>query len=312
MLSDLQKKTAMAVVNIFETGQFLGDYGKVTLLPGDPGHLTYGRSQTTLASGNLYLLIKAYREAPGAALAEGLAPFLERLADRDLTLDHDPVLRGLLEQAGDDPVMQSVQDGFFDRVYWEPTLKSADYIGVGSALGTTVVYDSRIHGSWHRLRDRTSERHGELKHIGERDWIGHYVSTRRDWLANHSITILNRTVYRMDALNGLIAEGNWTLELPITLRGHRLDESTLSGGPPLRASAEVAEVRLLRLRRPYLQGADVAALQGKLAAADLGLDIEVDGVFGPATAQAVRAFQERHGLTADGIVGPATRAALDL
>jgi chitosanase len=55
MLTELQKKTAKAIVNIFETGRPLGDYSKVTLLQGDTGHLTYGRSQTTLASDNLYL-----------------------------------------------------------------------------------------------------------------------------------------------------------------------------------------------------------------------------------------------------------------
>ena len=58
MLTDLQKKAAQAVVNVFETGHARGEYGQVTLLPGDSGHLTYGRSQTTLASGNLFLLIK--------------------------------------------------------------------------------------------------------------------------------------------------------------------------------------------------------------------------------------------------------------
>jgi chitosanase len=34
VVSDLQKKTAQSVVNIFETGRALGDYGKVTLLAG--------------------------------------------------------------------------------------------------------------------------------------------------------------------------------------------------------------------------------------------------------------------------------------
>ncbi|MGA9875425.1 MAG: peptidoglycan-binding protein [Solirubrobacteraceae bacterium] len=38
--------------------------------------------------------------------------------------------------------------------------------------------------------------------------------------------------------------------------------------------------------------------------------IKVDGVFGPETEQAVRAFQASNGLTVDGIVGPLTSAAL--
>ena len=110
MLTDLQKRSIQAIVNIFETGRALGDYGQVTLLTGDSGHLTYGRSQTTLASGNLYLLIKDYCAAPGAARADRLSPFLERLEDIDLALDRDRTFRALLEEAGGDPVMQSVQE----------------------------------------------------------------------------------------------------------------------------------------------------------------------------------------------------------
>ena len=40
------------------------------------------------------------------------------------------------------------------------------------------------------------------------------------------------------------------------------------------------------------------------------LGIQADGVFGPKTKRAVRAFQKRHGLPADGVVGPRTRTAL--
>ena len=58
MLSEQQKPTAQAIVNLFETGRVRGDYAGVTLIPGDTGHLTSGRSQTTLASGNLHLPIE--------------------------------------------------------------------------------------------------------------------------------------------------------------------------------------------------------------------------------------------------------------
>ena len=76
MLTELQKKAAQAIVNIFETGRAEGEYGKVTLLPGDPGHLTYRKSQTTLTSGNLFLLIKAYTESESAEFAPDLSEFL--------------------------------------------------------------------------------------------------------------------------------------------------------------------------------------------------------------------------------------------
>jgi murein DD-endopeptidase MepM/ murein hydrolase activator NlpD len=54
---------------------------------------------------------------------------------------------------------------------------------------------------------------------------------------------------------------------------------------------------------------NVAALQVALRAAGL-YGGSVDGVAGPGTRGAVRAFQRRHGLVADGIAGPATRRAL--
>jgi chitosanase len=74
MLNQLQKRAAQAIVNIFETGRVLGDYSRVTLLPGDTGHLSYGRSQATLGSGNLFSLINAYCEAANAQFALALRP----------------------------------------------------------------------------------------------------------------------------------------------------------------------------------------------------------------------------------------------
>lgn len=310
MLTDLQKRTAQAIVNIFETGQMRGDYGKVTLIPGDPGHLTYGRSQTTLASGNLHLLLKDYCETPEAALASRLRRFLPKLAARDTRLDRDMTLRILLEHAGHDPVMWSVQDRFFDRVYWRPSVLGAEACGIGTALGTAVVYDSHIHGAWRLVRTRTEERHGTAGSLGERVWVERYVAERRDWLANHPKPVLHPTVYRMDALRTLIQAGAWELSLPLRVRGVTIDEEALITPAPVIVSALEDGERTLVLSRPPLRGADVESVQRALVAA--GFPIEVDGVFGKGTEAAVRRFQEKRGLKVDGIVGPATRAALGL
>ena len=113
MLTEQQKRIALAIVNIFETGSAEGNYADITLIKGDTGHLTYGRSQTTLGSGNLYLLIKDYCATPNAPYAAGLAPYLERLKAKDLSLDNDSNLKNLLRQAGNEPAYARRAGRFF-------------------------------------------------------------------------------------------------------------------------------------------------------------------------------------------------------
>lgn len=310
MLSELQKQAAQAIVNIFETGKTLGDYARVTLLTGDPGHLTYGRSQTTLGSGNLYLLIKAYCEAPHAACGRALKPYLPRLAEIDIGLDRDAGFRALLEEAGGDPVMQDTQDAFFDRVYWAPALRIAGDFDFVLPLSVAVIYDSLIHGSWGSMRDRTNARHGTVAGLGEKRWITSYLRERRAWLASHGNRLLRRTIYRMEAFEAIADSGNWSLAIPLSVCGVSVDAAALSCRAPIIVSADDAAIRNLHLTNPPMTGNDVTALQRALAAE--GYIVNIDGVFGPGLDGVLKSWQDENGLVADGVAGPATRIILGL
>ena len=61
--------------------------------------------------------------------------------------------------------------------------------------------------------------------------------------------------------------------------------------------------------KPGATGAQVKLLQRALASLGYSTGV-VDGQYGPATKQAVTAFQKADGLTADGIFGPKTLQAL--
>lgn len=310
MLTDIQKRTAQAIVNIFETGRARGEYGSVTVLRNDPGHLTYGRSQTTLASGNLFLLITAYCDAPGALYAQDLGQYLNRLAGRDLTLDSDAQIQAILKNAGGDPVMHSAQDQFFDRVYWTPALQSASELGIVSALGTGVVYDSFIHGSWGRLRDMNTAQNGTAAANGEQKWISSYVELRKNWLAKNPNALLHSCVYRMETFEHLIGDAKWDLDLPLQIRGVTVDQAALEDQTSVIVSAHSDSEKTLFLTNPPMQGDDIKAVQSALQKA--GFNVDPDGLFGQDTDAAVRSLQNAKGLKIDGIVGPATRAALGL
>lgn len=76
-----------------------------------------------------------------------------------------------------------------------------------------------------------------------------------------------------------------------------------------RAHWKLGDRPLAHVGGHLLTGDDITELQTQLI--ELGFPLaKADGVFGPATAEALRGFQRDYGLTADGLCGPATLRAL--
>ena len=298
-LTPIQVRTIHGIVNLFETGSILGDYGQVTLIPGDSGHLTFGRSQATLGSGGLSLLLSEYCANAGARFGSHLTPYLDGIAARDVSLDRNLALHNLLRATADDPVMRGTQDGFFDEGFFQPALSEARDFGITDPLGCAIVYDSFVHGSWEPIRDRVG---GQPRTRGQRPWLIDYVAVRREWLATHPRVDLRATVYRMDAIGRLIDLDAWALELPLVVRGVEISMATLAGTPPGSFDAPEPGSRDLAfvMSGPLFRGVDVRLVQ--VALSQRGHDIHADGVFGRASAETVAEFQDREGRAATGVV----------
>jgi chitosanase len=303
-----QAATIKAIVNLFETSQVLGDYGKVTVLRNDTGRLTYGRSQTSLGSGNLAKLLRQYCANPGARFAAKLAPQLPRFDRQEAGLDTDKRVHNLLRACADDRVMRETQDQFFDEEYWAPAMRSARNAGVATPLGIAVVYDSKVHGSWNDVRKLTDDEAGTLQQLGEPAWISAYVNRRRQWLAENRNPLLRQTVYRMDAFRRLIDQGFWGLPLPLIVRDQEISPATLAGTPRGCYDGPQPGTRVIALADPVPRGLDVRLVQ--LALSDRGMDVMADGIFGQTSKTRITEYQIAHGKPATGVADLALIAEL--
>jgi chitosanase len=211
-LTTLQRKTAQAIIQVFETGRYSpGSYGSVSNAAGDAGGLSYGSHQVSLTSGNLYLLLRNYCDQ-GGACASRLQPYMSRIANKERAVGASAQLQAVLREAGSDPIMKRVQDEYFDANFWRPSARDAQARKFVTPLAYALVFDGHIQGGWGKLAPRVSTK------LAEREWCREYIRVRRAWLlAGHGI--VPKTVYRMDTFSDLVKLGNWDLDLPLKAHG---------------------------------------------------------------------------------------------
>jgi chitosanase len=184
-----------------------------------------GRKQCTLSigftadGGNLRKVLERYGEAHGL-YSDQFIPYIALLKAGDPGID--PAFIALLKKIGKaDPLMMTVQEEMFDRLYLGPAFQWASKYGFGKALSYLVIADSFLHSG--TMLGFLMERFAEPKPSAggdEQAWIKAYTDTRRDWLATHGNKILRNTVYRCDCYLSEMERNNWELaQSPVTMHG---------------------------------------------------------------------------------------------
>lgn len=224
-----QKRAIDCVLAIFETGKVptAASYSTCTILKDGAG-ISYGKHQCTDNSGSLDLVVKKYIEL-GGQQAGALGPFLPYLTANKSTAEkpggpytvETQTLINILKVAGADPIMHQAQDHVFDVNYFMPAVNHAKDAGLTTVLGLLVIYDTCIHSGPGRVgTHRAAFPEKSPKNGGdEKAWIKSYLNTRRAWLAANSNALVQKTVYRQDAILELIKADNWGLKFPFTVRG---------------------------------------------------------------------------------------------
>lgn len=214
-----KKPKIQSILNVFETGKPNGDYSNVTIFNDGPKgirQITYGKSQTT-EWGNLSKLIDSYSKRNGQ-YSEFFKPYVSKIGK--ISLVNDKKLISTLREAGNDPIMRTAQDEFFDDFYWKPALEFFKDNGFTHPLSMLIIYDSFIHsgGILSFLRSRFPAK-TPSKGGNEKQWIEQYVNIRHSWLSNHTNLILRKTNYRTRNMLQAIVRNDWNLDRPFTANG---------------------------------------------------------------------------------------------
>ncbi len=232
MLTTEQKRVIDSVLSIFETGKIPipSSYSTCTILADGAG-ISYGKHQSTDRSGSLDRVVRTYIRM-GGRLSNELAAFLPalgsnvsaRVPPKGSWGDEVTQLVRLLREAGSDPIMWSAQNEVFDEDYFQPALNHAVSAGVSTALGVLAIYDTCIHSGPGRVAThRAAFPEASPRNGGdEKAWVLAYLRTRKDWLLRSKNSLVRKTVYRPDAMLQLATNDNWSLALPITVRGVKI------------------------------------------------------------------------------------------
>lgn len=225
-----QKRRAEALTSVFENGTPTINYAAIERLDDGRGY-TAGRAGFTTATGDALLVVKRYTERVSQNPLAKYLPTLERLAESES--DDVSELEGFAvawREAAHDTRFRAAQDAINDELYFEPAMDMAKSLGITTALGQAILYDTIIqHGggsdadSLSALVARTKHRAGGTPKTGiaESPWLSAFLDVRAQDLL-HPANATTQEVWavsvgRVRVFEKLLRENNLALRGPIVV-----------------------------------------------------------------------------------------------
>jgi putative peptidoglycan binding protein/N-acetylmuramoyl-L-alanine amidase-like protein len=208
----------------------------------------------------------------------------------------------------------------------DPSAEVSSHAGIDDKAGTIGVYVKRGDKAWTAANANPYAVQAELCGFAAwstAEWDGHpaMLENAAAWVAEEAAAF-GIPILRLSAAQaqGGAAGVCQHVDLGSAGGGHSdcgdgfpMDRVlSMAGGAPAAPSPPAGGAppwpgRYLELGDPMMAGDDVRTWQGQMLAR--GWALEVDGIYGPQSADVCRSFQAEKGLGVDGIVGPETWAA---
>jgi chitosanase len=240
-----QKLTLEQITSIFEnsTPDFVYDYLEDI---DDGAGVTAGRVGFNSSAGDLLGVVKDYLSVKPTTPKQPLSDYLSCLdsvqgtgnykclyPDVEPTAMTTPVFKsqGLLTvdfglawvTAAKDPAMRQAQDHFVEVNYFQPAMDWANQLGLQTALGDAMIYDTVIQmGILPEMTTKTQSQfaathQGRIQPSGrieETEWLRLYQLIRKAKLSETPVGAA--TTSRVDALSQVLDSGNLDLTLPLS------------------------------------------------------------------------------------------------
>jgi chitosanase len=206
------------ILSVAETGKEEWDPSAVYIYA-DDNRFSPPRRQITLSigftegGGNLKTVLESYQKT---GTLVNFAPYLPGMGDKGRpSLCENPKFVSELKAAGKDPIMVQAQKACFDQLYLGPAFAWAEKYGFVLPLSYLVIADSFLHsGSMLPFLVNSFPEKKPVDGGDEKKWIEAYLKARKNWLANHSNKVLNKTVYRVNCYLSELTASNWDLTSP--------------------------------------------------------------------------------------------------